>query len=539
MPKFSIVIPTRARPDTLAHALRTAVEQTYEDVEILVHESGDDPGVAETVARVGDHRTRFVSTGLPVSMPENWERALNCTTGEFITFIGDDDGLVSDACATVSAILEKTPGDMISWRPATYYWPEHVVDHVRNRLQAFITEPDVIELKSSRVTLELVYNFRADYSRLPMIYNSFISRSVIDRVRAKCGRYFPGVAPDVSSGILNAFYCDSYLFSRRPLSISGLSHHSTGHRMFFSEEAAVRKAAETAAALDRTIHTTLIPSINLHIAIGNQMLLLKEQVFPNEAPAFSHKSLLYAALQTIHQSPDPESSLADIREVARKNGIDPEDFPVPLKPSENRPPAQGLRIIDSASLMFDIDCKHAGITDVREAARLLEALVPPCPDPRLVNDEPVLRRVPLASGRPFPISFSRYGNGSLFPGFGWGELESWGVWTLGRRAEIVLPLERKPNRPIKMTILGHMFVHSRIPPATGSLVLNGQRVARFTATSDKPNVAIQLKVRPEYAAGGEIRLEFEIDCPRRPADYGISSDIRQLGLGLKQIVITA
>ena len=36
MPKFSIVIPTRARPDTLAHALRTAVEQTYEDVEIVV-----------------------------------------------------------------------------------------------------------------------------------------------------------------------------------------------------------------------------------------------------------------------------------------------------------------------------------------------------------------------------------------------------------------------------------------------------------------------------------------------------------------------
>src|SRR5579863_8132675 len=120
MPHFSIVKPTRARPHTLAHNLRTAVEQTYPDIEILVHESGDDPRVAETVAQVGDYRTRFVKTGVPVPMPENWERALNCATGEFIAFIGDDDALVSDACASVAAIIEKTPAEAVSWPPAPY-----------------------------------------------------------------------------------------------------------------------------------------------------------------------------------------------------------------------------------------------------------------------------------------------------------------------------------------------------------------------------------------------------------------------------------
>src|ERR1700704_2292302 len=104
MPEFSVVIPTRARPDTLAHSLRTAVEQSYKDIEIIVHESGDDPATAETVAAIGDHRTRHLKTGQPVSMTENWERALDAATGEYITFIGDDDGLTSDACDIASSI---------------------------------------------------------------------------------------------------------------------------------------------------------------------------------------------------------------------------------------------------------------------------------------------------------------------------------------------------------------------------------------------------------------------------------------------------
>ena len=118
MPKFSVVIPTRERPDTLVYALRTAVEQTFDDVEILVHESGDDARVTDVVSQYGDGRTRLVKTGHPVSMPENWERALSCAAGDYITFIGDDDGLLPDACAAADQMLRAAPTDILSWRPA-------------------------------------------------------------------------------------------------------------------------------------------------------------------------------------------------------------------------------------------------------------------------------------------------------------------------------------------------------------------------------------------------------------------------------------
>ena len=106
---FSIVIPTRARPDTLRHALRTVLAQTDGDFEVIVHESGDDPATAATVAEFDDPRVRFFKTGEPMRMTENWERALAHVRGDYVLFIGDDDGLLPDACAIAREILNAKP----------------------------------------------------------------------------------------------------------------------------------------------------------------------------------------------------------------------------------------------------------------------------------------------------------------------------------------------------------------------------------------------------------------------------------------------
>jgi glycosyltransferase involved in cell wall biosynthesis len=144
-PKFSVVIPTQERADTLEYALQTAVDQTFEDVEIVVHESGDDRRTSRIVRKVGDHRTRHLKTVLPVSMTENWERALASANGDYITFIGDDDGLLSDACATASKILSRIDSEIVTWHPVAYYWPQHIVTEHRNLLKAYLEDLHVLE----------------------------------------------------------------------------------------------------------------------------------------------------------------------------------------------------------------------------------------------------------------------------------------------------------------------------------------------------------------------------------------------------------
>ncbi|MEY2505359.1 MAG: hypothetical protein QOG27_1639, partial [Verrucomicrobiota bacterium] len=57
-------------------------------------------------------------------MTENWERALQAATGEYLFFLGDDDGLLPEACTIARRILEKQPAEILSWRSAQYFWPD-------------------------------------------------------------------------------------------------------------------------------------------------------------------------------------------------------------------------------------------------------------------------------------------------------------------------------------------------------------------------------------------------------------------------------
>jgi glycosyltransferase involved in cell wall biosynthesis len=97
MPLFSLVIPTLRRPDTLQHSLATLLRQPRPEVEIIVQNNGDDLATRRLVERVGDERVRHCSSDRVLAMCENWERALDSCRGEWIIFIGDDDGLLPDA----------------------------------------------------------------------------------------------------------------------------------------------------------------------------------------------------------------------------------------------------------------------------------------------------------------------------------------------------------------------------------------------------------------------------------------------------------
>jgi len=533
MPKFSIVIPTRARADTLIHALRTVTDQDYDDLEILVHESGDDAATASVVAAAADRRVRHIKTVQPVSMTENWERALRCAAGDYITFIGDDDGMLPDACTVAARILSHNPVELLSWRPACYFWPKYVVEQRRNRLIVHLHQPDVIEEHSSRAALELFYRFRSDYSHLPMIYNSFVSRALVQRVQAKAGCYFIGSAPDVTSGIVNALFSECFLVAGRPFSASGLSHHSTGDRMYFSGDDSSRRdaIAEAFCANDGGA-----PSRNLRLFLGDEMLQVKQRLFPNEAPSLHYRNLFWSALQSLNDTPwEYAAMLGEIRQVAARHGESVEAWIEPPQPAIPAAPAQGIRAVSDGVLM-DIDCSRAGIANIHEITRLLSALLPAVESPTRVRLREPVRSV--APDRATVLTFGRDGNGLLFLGYGWSESEEWGVWSLGRGCEVVLPFCGRPAGSVAMRINGRMLIHARRLRARGVIFCNGRRIKEFAASCERSNISIQLSVLPADFAHGEVVIGFEIEAPCSPAEDGISVDTRRLGFGLEEIVIT-
>lgn len=97
MPFFSVIVPTRNRPDLLRRALLSISEQSFQDYEVLVVDDGSDPIPAATmkelVAGLGArfrllHREPAASRHGPnVARNEGIRRA----TGRYVGFVDDDD----------------------------------------------------------------------------------------------------------------------------------------------------------------------------------------------------------------------------------------------------------------------------------------------------------------------------------------------------------------------------------------------------------------------------------------------------------------
>lgn len=229
-PKFSIVIPTRERVDTLIHTLKTLVSQGYADCEIIVSDNCSADNTAEVVAAIQDDRISYIRTPHRMSMSDNWEFALGHCRGEFITYIGDDDGFMPDALAKINAFLKSHPCcDALVWDKIDYQWPSHIDESLKNTIYMYFPMDATYELSSSRV-LNSVINFKEKYTRLPCIYNAFVRRSCIDQVRSLSsnGRFFNSISPDVYSGIALATVMERYCYTSYPLSVNGASGHSNG-----------------------------------------------------------------------------------------------------------------------------------------------------------------------------------------------------------------------------------------------------------------------------------------------------------------------
>ena len=90
--KFSIVIPTRNRAKTLYHTLRTCISQQYVNFEIIVSDNNNVDNTKDVVDSFDDNRIRYINTQNSIGMTSNWEFALSHVTGDYVMYLGDDDG---------------------------------------------------------------------------------------------------------------------------------------------------------------------------------------------------------------------------------------------------------------------------------------------------------------------------------------------------------------------------------------------------------------------------------------------------------------
>ena len=224
--KFTVIIPTRERADTLLYSLKTVVSQDYDNFDIIVSDNFSHDNTKEVVDSFNDPRIRYINPGKRLSMSTHWEFALSHVKDGWITFLGDDDGLMPGALSTVSDIIKKTNVQAVTSIRNAYGWQNSTIE--TNRLIIFFTKGYEIRDGNDWIKKLMIDN-NAICSDLPSVYTGgFVDIELINCARDKNGKFFLSTTPDVYSAISLASIVNKYVLLREPVVVSGSSHHSTG-----------------------------------------------------------------------------------------------------------------------------------------------------------------------------------------------------------------------------------------------------------------------------------------------------------------------
>ena len=118
-PKFSIIIPVYKVEKFIAHALKSAVNQSFEDIEIIcVDDCGGDKSldiVREFAAR--DKRVKIVQNPQNLGTYATRNNGVLSAKGEYILSLDSDDFLHKDACLKCYQVLQKHENSQESKAP--------------------------------------------------------------------------------------------------------------------------------------------------------------------------------------------------------------------------------------------------------------------------------------------------------------------------------------------------------------------------------------------------------------------------------------
>ncbi len=219
-PFFSVVIPTRNRASLLRYALQTALDQDFDDYEIVVSDNCSQDDTAQVVKDYQTSRVRYVRVNDPLSMPDHWEFALGQAQGQFVNYLCDDDALTREALGKAAASIERHKSRLVVMQSAEYYSPDWFDESLRNILTILPHTGRELECDSSD-TLQKVFECGI-LRKAPRMLNSFCEFETMRRFRAQFQRLFL-LCPDYSFAASMLTEIPKWIFINEPLHIQGVT----------------------------------------------------------------------------------------------------------------------------------------------------------------------------------------------------------------------------------------------------------------------------------------------------------------------------
>lgn len=229
---LSILIPCSEREENLNISLLNLLEDNREFEIIISLNSSEDRRHLISNRIKNDKRVIIIPNfedGVK-SMRDNWERAVNASSKEWIAVIGDDDVIFPEVLDVIKVIRKQDEViEAFTWNKLLFTWPGECPK---------VTSPNIIpmstDFKKVKSELSLKSNFEwVAKARTPgmgtSIYHGAIKRTLLERMKLKYGSHFVDEVVDYDYGYRVLLNTENAYWSERPLSIMGSCNKSNSN----------------------------------------------------------------------------------------------------------------------------------------------------------------------------------------------------------------------------------------------------------------------------------------------------------------------
>jgi glycosyltransferase involved in cell wall biosynthesis len=106
--KFSVLLPTRNGGEQLNDCIASVLNQRWANLELVISDNCSEPDTVAVIRRfLGDPRVKYLRQDAPISVSENWSRALEASTGDYFVMMGDDDCLLPNYFDKMDELLKQ------------------------------------------------------------------------------------------------------------------------------------------------------------------------------------------------------------------------------------------------------------------------------------------------------------------------------------------------------------------------------------------------------------------------------------------------
>jgi glycosyltransferase involved in cell wall biosynthesis len=303
--KISVLLPTRDRLELLRHAVASVRRLEDSDYEIVISDNCSTGDVEGYAASLNDTRIRYVRAPKLLSVTENWNNALQHSTGDYVVMLGDDDALLSGYFTRTRRLIAEFDRPQVIYHSTHLYaypgvlpeMPDGVLrPHGYARFLREAERPYRLPCEEARLLVRRAANLQASYG-FNMQFAT-ISRGIVEEL-AGDGDFFHPPFPD--------YYAMNHLFARahsivaepRSLAVIGIATRSQGFYFGNNRDTEGRAFLEGGEKpLEKPGQSRLLPGSYMNSAWLRSLEELHQQLgFPAELEPNYRR---YRMLQILH-----------------------------------------------------------------------------------------------------------------------------------------------------------------------------------------------------------------------------------------------